>query len=139
MSLTICKRLCNECPFIKSSPEGWLGPHTLQDVLDTQSQKKLFSCHMLRKEDMTKESIESGEVRICRGYIASATKSGIEFGEGNETEKSLKALQEMVVREAKEDPDVILSREEFKLHHCAGVPNLKIPGVDLNQRRGYRT
>jgi hypothetical protein len=87
---------------------------------------------------MTKESIENGEIRICRGYIASATKTGIVFGETSELEKSLKVLQEMVKREAKEDADIILSREEFKKHHCGGVPNLKIPGIDLSQRRGYR-
>lgn len=139
MNLTICKTLCNECPFTKSAPKGWLGPHTLEDVLSTQQRGELFSCHMLRKEDMSRKDIESGAVRICRGFIASATKSGIAFGQVSETEKGLRELQILVADEDREDPDTILSSEEFEEHHGRAMPYRDIPKQIFYQRLGYKS
>jgi len=138
MNLTICKRICTECPFSKSSPKGWLGPHSLEGVLDAQQEGKLFSCHMLRKDGMTSDDIESGEVRICRGFIASATKSGIRFAEKTEAEKTLRDLQDQVAREGKEDNETILSRQEFEKHHGGHMPGRKVPREDYYRRLGYR-
>lgn len=138
MNLTMCKTLCNECPFSTSSPKGWLGPHTLDGMLDAQQNGTLFSCHMLRKQDMKIGNIECGEVRICRGFIASAIKSGFTFGQGSEAEKALGSLQDQVKREAKENVDVILSRQEFEAHHGGHRPDRKLPKQDLYRRLGYR-
>ncbi|HHJ17519.1 MAG TPA: hypothetical protein ENJ80_12555 [Gammaproteobacteria bacterium] len=138
MGLTICKKICKECPFSTSSPKGWLGPHSLEGVLDAQQRGKLFSCHMLRKDEMSSEDIESGEVRICRGFIASASKSGIAFDQDSKTGKALKGLQELVAREAKEDNSTILSRQEFEKHHGGHLPGRAIPKADMLRRLGYR-
>lgn len=140
MNLSICKRICNECPFTHSSPKGWLGPHSLEDVLQTQEQGKLFSCHMLRKEEMIKQDIESGDVKICRGFIASATKSGIDFSETGtgETESALRDLQVMVAEEAMENESDILSSQEFENHHGGASPKRLLSEDALNQRLGYK-
>lgn len=58
MNLTVCTRICKECPFSKSSPKGWLGFHTLESVLAVQQEAGLFSCHLLRKEGMRRDEIE---------------------------------------------------------------------------------
>ena len=139
MNLSICKRICNECPFTKSSPKGWLGPHSLEDVLLTQAESKLFSCHMLRKTEMSQEDIESGEVRICRGYIASTTKSGLCFDDETEVGKALRKLQVTVALEAYEDQEIILSNYEFTQHHKkSAFSQLPIPEEALRQRMGYK-
>lgn len=140
MKLTVCKKICAECPFSKSSPKGWLGSHSLQGVLDAQQDEKLFSCHLQRKEGMTIDDIECGDVKICRGFLVSASKSDITFGQNPETGKELRKLQAMVESEAKEDKNTILSRQEFEEHH--GRPALSrilnIPQDELDRRRGYR-
>jgi len=139
MNLSICKRICNECPFTHASPEGWLGPHSLDDVLITQIERRFFSCHMLRKEEMDKQDIELGAVKICRGYIASSTKSGIEFGDKTEDEKALRELQIMVAAEAQEDLDTILSDKEFIIHHGPETPKNKLPEDIILKRMGFRS
>ncbi|HHH44329.1 MAG TPA: hypothetical protein ENK49_09340 [Gammaproteobacteria bacterium] len=138
MNLSICKTLCNECPFSTSSKQGWLGPHTLDSMLDAQLNGTLFSCHLLRKQDMSAVDIESGQVRICRGFIASATKSGISFGQASEAEKALAGLQQQVAHEAKEDEEMILSRQEFEQYHGGDRPERKLSRQDLYRRLGYR-
>jgi len=49
MNLTVCSKLCSECPFSEASPKGWLGFHTLDGVLEAQKKEKLFSCHWQEK------------------------------------------------------------------------------------------
>ena len=139
MNLTVCSKLCVECPFSKASPRGWLGFHTLEGVIEAQQHEELFSCHLARKTGMTSDNIESGEVKICRGYLASATKSGIAFGKNDKNGEELRRLQEQIISEAKEDKNIILSQDEFKDHH--GEPDilskLNISQEEYNRRRGY--
>lgn len=137
MNLTVCNSICKQCPFTFSAVHGWLGPHSLEEVLFTQEQSKLFSCHMLRKTDMTKEDIEDGHVKICRGFIASATKSGICFDNNTETGKALRKLQVSIAIEAKEDMDSILSNDEFAQYHNQLASKIKEPVDKLYQRLGY--
>lgn len=89
---------------------------------------------------MTNHDIECGDVKICRGYLVSASKSGIKFGSNPETGSELTRLQELVEIEAKEDKREILSGQEFEEHH--GKPNLSrildITQDVLDRRRGYR-
>lgn len=140
MNLTVCIKICKECPFSKSSPQRWLGSHSLQGILETQQEGKLFSCHLQRTDGMTNHDIECGDVKICRGYLVSASKSGIKFGSNPETGSELTRLQELVEIEAKEDKREILSGQEFEEHH--GKPNLSrildITQDVLDRRRGYR-
>ncbi len=139
MNLTICKKICSECPFTASSPKGWLGPHTLDEVVSTQQRGGLFSCHLLRKEDMSMQDIKLGVVRMCRGYIASATKSGIIFSDNSEEGKALQDLQVLVDAEAKEDEEAILSTQEFKIHHGKSLPQEDIAKQALYERLGYKS
>ena len=135
----MCTKLCVECPFSAKSLKGWLGAHTIDGVLESVENEDLFSCHMARKEDMTIDSIESGEVRICRGYIASATKSGKAFGESDENGAELRRLQLQIIEENKEDPDIILSHSEFVEHHgrIDVAKKLSISREELLRRQGY--
>jgi hypothetical protein len=87
---------------------------------------------------MNRSDIESGAVRICRGYIASATKSGISFGDETGTRKALQALQDIVSREAKEDDRNILSTREFVRHHGRPMPQDALTKEELLQRLGYK-
>jgi len=138
MPLNICKTICKECPFTTTSPRGWLGPHTLEEVIDTQQKSELFSCHLLRKEDMSRQDIESGKVRICRGYIASATKSGLYFDDETETGRALRELQELVYEEEKEDGSAILSSREFIRHHGRSMPYEELSKQEWLKRLGYK-
>jgi hypothetical protein len=138
MNLTICTKLCNECPFSVNALKGWLGPHTIDAVIDTQDNEGLFSCHLARKENMTVDEIESGAVRMCRGYIASSTKSGIEFGDNQKYGKELRRLQLQVIAEDLENNDIILSQSEFKEHHgrIDVAKRLSISREELLRRQG---
>ena len=140
MKLTVCTKLCSECPFSVASPKGWLGSHTLEGVLEAQKDEGLFSCHLARKENMTSENIESGQVKICRGYVASATKSGTVFGSHNKNGTELRRLQNLIIKEAKEDGNIILSRNEFKEHHGGSTTAnmLSISQEEILRRQGYR-
>ncbi len=138
MNLSICKKMCGECPFSESSPKGWLGPHSLEGILKTLHQGDLFSCHMLRRIDMNQQDIENGDVRICRGFVASATKSGIVFDRDTETQRAISDLQILVSHEAKEDSSSILSKDEFEKHHSPFRPINELPEKDLYQRLGYK-
>ncbi len=140
MKLTVCSKLCSECPFSANSPKGWLGSHSLGGVLAAQNEEKPFSCHLARKEDMTSDSIESGQVKICRGYVASATKSGIMFGDNEVNGPELQRLQQLIISEDREDPNIILSQDEFVVHHAHAKPDvtkiLKISKEELLRRQG---
>jgi len=89
---------------------------------------------------MTCDNIESGEVKICRGYIASATKSGIIFGQSHSNGHELKRLQMLITKEAKEDNNIILSRNEFKEHHGQQTvsPRRALSQEEFLRRQGYR-
>lgn len=138
MNLTICKTLCNECPFSTSARKGWLGLHSLDGILVAQQESRLFSCHMLRKIDMKPRDVESGAVRICRGFIASASKSGLRFDESTEQGRALRKLQIRVEQEARENPEIILSRDEFEVHHGSHHPARRLPPEVRLRRMGYR-
>ena len=140
MKLNVCSKLCSECPFSTNSPKGWLGSHSLRGVLAAQDNEKLFSCHLARRENMTGDDIGSGQVKICRGYVASATKSGIVFGEDEVNGPELQRLQQLISSENKEDLNIILSQEEFVVHHAHAKPDvtkiLNISKEELLRRQG---
>lgn len=141
MNLTVCSTLCKECPFSKESPKGWLGSHSLKDILKTHENEELFSCHLARKTNMTIENIESGEIKICRGYIASATKSGVIFSDSTQNGSELKRLQDKIIKEQKDEEAIILSRDEFKLHHDPynTSARLSISQEEIRRRQGYKS
>lgn len=48
MKLTVCKKVCNECPFRAKSLPGWLGSHTVDEIQNSIQFEGLFSCHKQR-------------------------------------------------------------------------------------------
>lgn len=114
MKLTMCKKICNQCPFSKNSMRGWLGPHSIEEILHVQQMEGLFSCHMTREDETTVEDIKEGRTPICRGFIASASASCKLFGQNPETGNALRELQDQITPEEKKE---VLPRWEFKNHH----------------------
>lgn len=109
-----CKKICNECPFSKNSMKGWLGHHSIEEIMHTQQMEGLFSCHMQRTEDSIEDDILNGELPICRGFLASASASCKLFGQNPHTGQSLKRLQDEITDEEKKQ---VLTRWEFSAHH----------------------
>jgi len=138
MSLTVCTKICKECPFSNAAPRGWLGSHTLPDILAAQHAGKLFSCHLQRHDGMTNNDIKAGSVPICRGYLVSATKSGITLDKDPQNGLDLSQLQAQVMQENAEDLSTILSQQEFKEHHDGPTAADRIPVSQeiINKRRG---
>lgn len=80
MSLNVCSKLCGECPFSNKSPQGWLADYSVDDIQNFMNGEALFPCHkMVADDDMNQaevqEAIESGEMKLCRGYVESFIKS----------------------------------------------------------------
>jgi hypothetical protein len=114
MKLVMCKKICDECPFSKESLRGWLGPHSIEEILHMQQSEYPFSCHKTRDDQTTNEAIQNGEYPICRGYIASASKSCKRFGQHPIVGQAMLKLQEEITQE---DKDQVLARWEFPDHH----------------------
>lgn len=106
--------ICSECPFKKDSLPGYLGPHSLDQVLWSQQQELPFSCHKERTDKSDISDIVSGKLHICRGWMASASKSCKLFGTHPFYGEELKELQKDI------DPkDVVqvMDKTEFKKYH----------------------
>ena len=108
----MCKTICNECPFRNNSLPGWLGPHTAEEILGVQQREGLFTCHKTRVNQDAE--MGSKEIPICRGFIATASKSCKMFGSNPETGNGLKALQGEITPT---DKALVLTRVEFKSYH----------------------
>jgi len=89
---------------------------------------------------MSNNDIKSGKIQICRGFLASASKSGINFTVNAENNSELRELQSLVEAENREDMNMILSSQEFREHHAGSTATDKIPVSQaiINKRRGYR-
>lgn len=51
---------CKDCPFRRKSPEGWLGPYEIPDLLEFVALDVEFPCHM---------TMETQQEVICSGYV----------------------------------------------------------------------
>lgn len=118
MNLTVCSKVCNQCPFSKTSLPGWLGGFSAEDILEAQQKEHLFSCHLHREEDSTENEnkIESGEHPICRGFMVSAAASCKSFGQNPLTGRALKELSNSM-EITKQEKEEILLRHKFRDHH----------------------
>lgn len=114
--MKICKKICNQCPFSKDSAPGWLGPHTVEEILNSQQFEIPFSCHKKRKDDSTITDILNKKLQICRGWVASASKSFKLFGQHPQFGFVLKKLQDEITQE---DKEAVLTRNEFQEYHDA--------------------
>ena len=116
--LQLCKKICNECPFKKGSLQGWLGG--VMDVEEVHENMKLefpFACHKQLGEDKHTNEIKMflGQIQVCRGYIASATKGAKMFG-GSGTQLSFH-LRELQKEITVEDKELVMPIWEFKKYH----------------------
>lgn len=78
--MSVCEKICNECPFSKKSISGWLGGYEVEDFINFQRNEISFPCHkMMPKNDLTQlevdKAIKNGEMKLCRGYVESVIKS----------------------------------------------------------------
>ena len=112
--MNLCKKICKECPFHKESSRGWLGHHKIEEVMHMQQTDYPFTCHMQRKDDSVLDDVINGEIDVCRGYVASASKSAKLFGQHPVYGQPMRELQKQITEEDKEQ---VLTRWEFKPHH----------------------
>ena len=108
------KQICSECPFKSNSLPGWLGPHTLDQILDSQRDEIPFSCHKERTDKSDVSDITSGRLHICRGWMASASKSVKLFGTHPFYGEHLKQLQKEI---EPEDIEKVMDKQEFRVYH----------------------
>ena len=114
VKMSICKKICSECPFRNHSAKGWLGPHTVEEILHAQQFETPFSCHMQRTDETELRDILNGNIDICRGFIASASKSFKMFGQDQAYGNELRRLQEEITDA---DKDLVLDRRDFAQYH----------------------
>ena len=103
----MCKKICKECPFSINALPGWLGPHSVQDIMIYKNTDYHFTCHMQRVDDINQNTSDS--IDICKGYIVWATKSSHLF-----RDPELRKLQLTV---SQEDKDEVLGLQEFYNKH----------------------
>lgn len=109
----VCKKICNECPFSKDSMKGWLGPHSIEELMDYIQFEYPFSCHKTRDDETTDIAIAAGDYPVCRGFVAAASKSFKLFGT-TEAGRQMRLFQDQITPEEKE---MVLSKWEFREHH----------------------
>jgi hypothetical protein len=116
MKIIPCEKRCSECGFSKNAIKG-----TLQkEIIDCVNTQTIFPCHMeLRKvTGSVNEGVElyaeSQDVfRVCRGYIASMRKSGVQ--------PRYELLRELFEEVSTDNEDEIMSLEEAYKYHGIGV------------------
>ena len=116
MNLRICAKICKECPFSIGSAKGWLGPHDANDIVADMNRDLPFSCHLVRGDDEqeNQEKMENGEHPICRGYVASATRSAKQFGQHPYYGKQMRELQKQITEE---DENQVMNKWTFLKYH----------------------
>ena len=116
MNLTICKKICKECPFTLKSAKGWLGPHSADDIIEDMNRDIPFSCHLVRTDDQDENisKLISGEHPVCRGYIACASCSAKQFGQHPLYGKQMRELQKSITEE---DINSVMNKWTFKKYH----------------------
>ncbi len=117
MKLTICKKICKECPFTFKSVKGWLGEvHTVDEIIEDMNRDIPFSCHLQRKDNDEDNigQLMNGEQNVCRGYVASASCSAKQFGQHPIYGKQMRELQKEITEE---DRNLVMNKWTFKKYH----------------------
>ena len=112
--MNMCEKICRECPFAKKSAPGWLGPHTVKSLMGMMQMEHLFACHKQIKDDTREIDLIRGNVQLCRGFVASATKSHKMFGSHINNGRDLRLLQLEITGK---EMETVLDRREFREHH----------------------
>lgn len=107
------KAPCNECPFLKTSAPGWLGPHSVDDITKLFIDRTIpFSCHKYRERYISPtKSGHSPLLPICRGSLDCIRNSAKLPHPNTHIHKVFEVI--------KEEPrnDQVLSRHQFIKHH----------------------
>ncbi len=103
---------CGECPFRKKSLAGWLGPWTVETILQQAHGEGGLACHVSvaavqkRKPKITDEKLMK-EVHVCVGSIQHANRSC----------KSYRNPELRAMQDALGNGEEILNLHEFRKHH----------------------
>ena len=94
-----CAKQCKECPFSKNSMQGWLSDYTGQDIINFMNAEASFPCHMQMTDgsldiEQTKEAIEKGEMKLCRGYVECVIKSAKSPYKNEQLVEAIKLVKE---------------------------------------------
>lgn len=114
--MSVCKKICNECPFSNKSLNGWLGGYSIEDVISFQRNETSFPCHKMMSENnisqaQADKAIKNGTMKLCRGYVESMVKS-CKSPFGNKL--LVQAIAEVKAEGLSEDSMAIW---DFKKHH----------------------
>jgi hypothetical protein len=113
------RKPCKECPFLKTSVAGWLGPDSAQEVTSRVHGEAEYPCHMDVDVSIKRDGsfIQNGhtcahpdKVEQCVGAIICANKSFKRY-----RVPELAAHQD-AVKGCPEEKDV-MNAWEFKKHH----------------------
>jgi hypothetical protein len=103
---TAAPRPCKECPFLKNSIPGWLGPWPDSGTLHLHIvNEQDFACHMTTGDDEEEEFPEGA--KRCTGSIMYASKSCKRFND-----PVLKKEQQRLT-----PTDEVMDLFEFREHH----------------------
>lgn len=105
--MNTCKKVCNECPFSKSSLRGWLAGYTADELHRIVMSEMHFPCHLTHKDripwDMTHKYPR------CKGSLIYMKK--------NCKLPRDKELKRIIDNIPPEERDTILTAPEFFSHH----------------------
>ena len=97
------KKPCSECPFVKGSLQGWLGPWTAPNFIRQLMSEDGQMCH----STITEDGVITPGTQICTGGLICANKSAKSY-----RNPDLRKLQEEVGKD-----DNVMTAFEFKQYH----------------------
>src|SRR6185369_4064435 len=74
--MKICSKPCNDCPFVKTSLKGWLGPYSgPQELHNLVMSEKPFPCHLSHEEIDVEWNEVGEEFPYCKGALGYMRKA----------------------------------------------------------------
>lgn len=127
----ICPKMCNDCPFSKTSTRGFLAEYNLNDIMDMKRTDFTFPCHKTVKNDtdvnLIKNKIESGEMHFCRGYVESFIKDCRIPRNNPLLEEAINIVKSQGMSENS------MSQHEFNLHHDTKLYKIDVIKRHINE------
>lgn len=115
---TDLKQPCNECPFRRKAPAGWLGPWEPEELLISISMSAVpFTCHRTIPDEFDDDT---SELQMCAG-AAIFLNNKLELYRGEDGREYQRVMEE-APDEVK--ASVFDGRAEFLTHHTLDVEKL---------------
>jgi hypothetical protein len=92
---------CNECPWVRTSAPGWLGPYTAREWVALAQSDSPIACHTTITED---GQWDTPGIRQCKG--AAIYRANV-----------LKSPRHPNVARAQADTETVFTWGEFEAHH----------------------